>query len=159
MNRARAALVSWLFCITTLAEARPFFDIALGADYASLGMALVAALVGGFIRTCWQLADRRVAVLNELRQTWRDMIYSLIAGGAIYGILLAVIALRQQDLSDALQAFSIVTAGALRLDFLKWLQKLTDRVGDAAIERAVSAVRGVVPAVVKPVDDYKDSVR
>ena len=142
MKRLRAFIVLWLACSFGVAQARPFFEIVFGLDYASLGAALAAALLGGFIRTCWNLADKKIVIRDELLQSWRDMIYSLIAGGIAYVFLMAVIAIRKQDIDEMVQAGSIVAAGALRLDFLHWFQKLTDRVGDAVIERAVNTVKG-----------------
>ncbi len=132
----------WMLCFGTVVWARTFLDIVHEFDYASAGVALAVAMMSSFIRTTVTLANEKAVVMQELRQSWRDLVFALAAGGVAYLLTEIIVAVWWRGMPDIVRYAVVLFAGAQRLEFLGKANRFVDRISDAAADRAVAVVNG-----------------
>ncbi len=103
-------------------------------DYRSLLWAIAVALLGGVFRTIISLATDARPVLSLLRESWREAITSVLAGGGAY---VAIEALRSVNvgITSELRFAMILSAGVWRMSFFIWAGESLREVGNAWKER------------------------
>jgi len=116
------------------ADAETFSADMVAYDYRSLLWAAAVALLGGVFRTIISLATDARPVVSLLRESWREAITSILAGGGAY---VAIEALRSLNvgITGELRFAMILSAGVWRMSFFTWANNSLREVADAWKER------------------------
>lgn len=128
-------LAIWCVLVAHMsADAANFGQDMVAYDYRSLAWAAGVALLGGVFRTIISLATDARPVFSLLRESWKQAIVSLLAGGGAY---IAVEALRSVSvgITSEVRFAVILSAGVWRMSFFTWAQASVREVADAWKDR------------------------
>ena len=114
-------------------------------DVRSLGWAVLIALLGGALRTIYTLATDDRVVWDQLRESWRDAVISLLAGGAVYVAMEAGRAWFGIKLPFEVRFALLLVAGVARVRTFTWLTNVGGRIADMAADWLLGRVRLTLP--------------
>lgn len=122
-------LTLWFCCAYRLGLAATLTQDVLSWDYTSLFIAVVGGLVGGALRIIYSLASDDRAVFSILKEARRDIVVSMLAGGFVYIVMIAVDSSHQGLITPEWRFAGILIAGWTRhAAFIKFGEYLNARI-------------------------------
>lgn len=147
-------MVCWATALAALvprvAHAMTFYDGLAAYDIRSLGVAAGVALLGGALRTIFTLATDTRVVWEQVRESWRDAVISLLAGGAVYVVMEAARAWFSIKLPWEVAFALLLVAGVARIRTFNWLTNVGGRLADNAADRLVGRSTTMFPPADEP---------
>jgi hypothetical protein len=120
-------LLAWALTAARVAFASTLTQDVFSWDYSSLMWGGIAGLLGGTLRTIFTLATDSRVVFSILKESIKDLIVSMIAGGVAYCILLAVESRWPGFITREIRMVVIVAAGWMRVAFFNGLDRIVTR--------------------------------
>lgn len=124
-------LILWAVCAAQVVYAATFTQDLRVFDYESLLWGCIAGLLGGALRTIFTLASDNRVVYSILKESRKDMVVALLAGGCAYLLLIAIASKYPDLITREIRLVAIVGAGWSRLWFFNNLNRvITSKLDD-----------------------------
>ncbi|SIQ99508.1 hypothetical protein [Pseudacidovorax sp. RU35E] len=135
------AMCICFYALARFASAATFAQEVYMWDYESLVTAAVGGLFGGVFKTIFTLANDNRAVFLVLKESRRDLVTALLAGLAVYVLMIMVESKWPGTVTRELRFGGVLIAGWMGNAFFTWVRTLAK----AKLDQQAGRLRAGVP--------------